>query len=55
MCFFFAQDVVPAFHDDGRIVLESRGGIAVAPNGNGGLYASLASSGAIADMAARGK
>jgi len=53
-CFFFEQDTVPAFHDDGRIVLEAKHRVAVAPNGNGGLYTSLQSSGALDDMARRG-
>jgi UDP-N-acetylglucosamine/UDP-N-acetylgalactosamine diphosphorylase len=52
--FFFAQAMLPALTDDGRIVLEAPDRLFLAPNGHGGSLAALATSGALAHMAARG-
>jgi len=52
--FFFAQAMLPALTTDGRIVLEGPDRMFLAPNGHGGSLAALATSGALADMAARG-
>jgi UDP-N-acetylglucosamine/UDP-N-acetylgalactosamine diphosphorylase len=51
----FCQGTMPAVDaENGRVLLESRGQIAVSPDGHGGLLAALARSGAIADMHRRG-
>ncbi|MGH0037706.1 MAG: UTP--glucose-1-phosphate uridylyltransferase [Myxococcota bacterium] len=52
--FIFAQDMVPAFDFDGRLVLESRDRIFESPNGHGGSLTALVSSGALDDMERRG-
>jgi UDP-N-acetylglucosamine/UDP-N-acetylgalactosamine diphosphorylase len=52
--FFFSQGTLPAMTTDGHVVLESPGRLAMAPDGNGGIYAALTSSGALADMQNRG-
>jgi UDP-N-acetylglucosamine/UDP-N-acetylgalactosamine diphosphorylase len=52
--FFFRQGVLPCLDVQGKILMESRGRIAVAPDGNGGIYPSLQSSGALDDMIKRG-
>jgi UDP-N-acetylglucosamine/UDP-N-acetylgalactosamine diphosphorylase len=53
--FFFNQALFPCVReDDGRILMSSKFEIAIAPNGNGGLWAALRSSGALADMDQRG-
>ena len=51
--FFFEQGVAPAFLDDGSIALETKSRVAVAPNGNGGVYDALRDSGALQDMRSR--
>jgi len=51
--FFFEQGVAPAFLDDGSIALETKCRVAVAPNGNGGVYDALRDSGALQDMQSR--
>ncbi|KAI7823456.1 nucleotide-diphospho-sugar transferase [Kickxella alabastrina] len=52
--FFFNQGVLPCFDLDGKIMLESRGRVAVAPDGNGGIYEALRLSGALDWLRARG-
>lgn len=42
---FFTQDMAPAVDFDGRVLMESRGRIATAPNGNGGWLTSMARAG----------
>lgn len=52
--FFFCQGVMPAVGKDGRILLDQKHRVSLSPNGHGGSLLALASSGALADMAARG-
>ena len=51
---FFSQGALPALTEDGRIVMESPSRLAMAPDGNGGVYMALRSAGVLADMAAHG-
>lgn len=51
---FMRQAMLPAFDDDGRILLAEKGELFLAPNGHGGVLAALASSGALDDAKARG-
>ena len=52
--FFFAQDMLPALDERGRILLARRDELFLAPNGHGGVLQGLRSSGALADMRGRG-
>ncbi|KAF8985060.1 UDP-N-acetylglucosamine pyrophosphorylase [Haplosporangium bisporale] len=50
---FFEQGTLPCLTFDGKIMMESKSQIAVAPDGNGGVYASLRGTGVLANMAER--
>ncbi|GIL53347.1 hypothetical protein Vafri_8968 [Volvox africanus] len=51
---FFQQGFLPCFTEDGKLILETQGSLAKAPDGNGGVYLSLARSGILDAMAAAG-
>jgi len=51
---FFNQATLPCLQPDGKIINESASKVALAPNGNGGLYRALRDSGALSDMDRRG-
>jgi UDP-N-acetylglucosamine/UDP-N-acetylgalactosamine diphosphorylase len=51
---FFPQGTLPASTPEGKIILESPESMAVAPDGNGGVYPALARHGMLRDMRARG-
>lgn len=50
----FEQGVLPCISNEGKILLESKGRVAVAPDGNGGIYQALVTSNVMADMRKRG-
>ena len=52
--FFFAQDMLPALDEEGRMLFSARDELFLAPNGHGGCLLGLASSGALDDMRRRG-
>jgi UDP-N-acetylglucosamine/UDP-N-acetylgalactosamine diphosphorylase len=51
---FFSQGALPALTEQGRIIRESPSRLAMAPDGNGGVYMALRAAGVLADMAAQG-
>lgn len=51
---FFKQAMAPCTDENGKILLEEKGKIALSPNGNGGWYASMEKAGALADAEKRG-
>ncbi|KAL9116163.1 MAG: hypothetical protein Q9227_000533 [Pyrenula ochraceoflavens] len=50
----FEQGVLPCLSNDGKILMESKSKVAVAPNGNGGIYEALLTSKVRTDMRNRG-
>ncbi|CEJ88922.1 Putative Nucleotide-diphospho-sugar transferase [[Torrubiella] hemipterigena] len=50
----FEQGVLPCISNEGKILLENKGRVAVAPDGNGGIYQALIVYGVIDDMRKRG-
>lgn len=50
---FFKQGMLPCLTLDGKIIMETPSKIAMAPDGNGGIYPSLQNSGMLADMTRR--
>lgn len=51
--FIFEQGVLPCISNEGKILMETKSKVAVAPDGNGGIYQALIKSGAVADMKKR--
>ncbi|EHY57283.1 UDP-N-acetylglucosamine pyrophosphorylase [Exophiala dermatitidis] len=50
----FEQGVLPCISNEGKILMESKSKVAVAPDGNGGIYQALLTSGSRDDMRKRG-
>lgn len=51
---FFPQGMLPCLTEDGKIIMETASTVAMAPDGNGGIYPSLQQSGMLDDMTRRG-
>ncbi|ALC86730.1 hypothetical protein AM499_13515 [Bacillus sp. FJAT-22090] len=52
--FFFKQDLIPTLTPNGKIILESKSKISMSPNGNGGVFAAMKSSGILKDLKMKG-
>jgi len=52
--FLFSQQMLPAFDLSGRLIMSSRFGLALAPNGHGGSIKALVDSGTLAKLRERG-
>jgi len=50
----FEQGVLPCISNEGKILMESKSKVAVAPDGNGGIYQALINAGIVSDMGKRG-
>ncbi|KAL2214894.1 UDP-N-acetylglucosamine pyrophosphorylase [Thermoascus aurantiacus ATCC 26904] len=50
----FEQGVLPCISNEGKILMETKSKVAVAPDGNGGIYQALVTSGVREDMRKRG-
>jgi UDP-N-acetylglucosamine/UDP-N-acetylgalactosamine diphosphorylase len=51
---FFEQGMLPCLTEEGKIIMETPSQVAMAPDGNGGIYPSLQKSGMLDDMTRRG-
>lgn len=51
---FFIQNMLPMLDTNGKLILSDKGVIKTGPNGHGGVFESLNSSGALADMENKG-
>ncbi|KAI7884841.1 nucleotide-diphospho-sugar transferase [Lichtheimia hyalospora FSU 10163] len=51
---FFQQGTLPCLTMDGKIILESKNKVAIAPDGNGGIYAAVQNTGVIQSLKERG-
>ncbi|CAO3638257.1 unnamed protein product [Cunninghamella blakesleeana] len=51
---FFEQGTLPCLTFDGKIILEGKDKVAIAPDGNGGIYAAVQNKGVIDDLKRRG-
>jgi len=54
LVYFFRQDMAPALSFEGKILLSDRDSLALLPNGNGGWFSSLKSSGVLDKLTAQG-